>query len=66
VLVCSSEDETDLSGQSKTTESVWVFIFIILLRIAENIAFKPTIYFQPSIDDFENDYKASMILSLRF
>jgi putative salt-induced outer membrane protein YdiY len=36
------------------------------LELAENIALKPTIYFQPSIDDFENDYKASIILALDF
>ena len=35
-------------------------------KVAENISFNPTIYFQPSLDDFENDYKASMILALEF
>jgi putative salt-induced outer membrane protein YdiY len=65
VLVCSSEDETDLGGQSKTTERLGFYLHNSF-EIAENIDFKPTIYFQPSIDDFENDYKASMILAIDF
>jgi len=52
-----SEDETDLGGQSKTTERLGFYL---------HIDFKPTIYFQPSIDNFENDYKASMILAIDF
>jgi len=60
-----SEDETDLGGQSKTTERLGFYLHNSF-EIAENIDFKPTIYFQPSIDDFENDYKASMILAIDF
>jgi putative salt-induced outer membrane protein YdiY len=42
------------------------FYFHTDFDIAENISFDPTIYFQPSIENFENDYKASMILALDF
>ena len=37
-----------------------------VFEIAENISFNPTLYFQPSIDDFDNDYKTSMILPIVF
>ena len=60
-----SEDETDLAGQSKITERLGFYIHNSF-KLAENISFKPTMYFQPSLDDFENDYKASMILVLDF
>ena len=59
------EDETDLSGKSKTTDRFGFYLHNNF-EIAENISFNPTIYFQPSIDDFENDYKASMILAIDF
>ena len=59
------EDETDLSGISKSTERLGFYLHNVF-PIAENISFKPTIYFQPSISDFENDYKASMILAWIF
>ena len=60
-----NEEETDLTGQSKTTERLGFYLHNTF-EVAENIAFKPTVYFQPSLDDFENDYKASMILALDF
>ena len=60
-----NEEETDLTGKAKTTDRLG-FYFHTDFEIAENIDFKPTIYFQPSIDDFENDYKASMILAIDF
>ena len=60
-----NEEETDLSGISNTTERLG-FYFHTDFDIAENISFDPTIYFQPSIENFENDYKASMILALDF
>ena len=60
-----NEDETDLTGRSKTTERFGFYLHNSI-KLAENIALKPTIYFQPSIDDFENDYKASIILALDF
>ena len=60
-----NEEETDLTGKSKTTERLG-FYFHTDFDIAENISFDPTIYFQPSIENFENDYKASMILALDF
>ena len=60
-----NEDETDLTGKSKTTERLGFYIHNSF-GVAENISLKPTIYFQPSIDDFENDYKASIILALDF
>jgi len=60
-----NEGETDLSGKSNTTERLG-FYFHTDFDIAENISFDPTIYFQPSIENFENDYKASMILALDF
>ena len=60
-----NEEETDLSGKSNTTERLG-FYFHTDFDIAENISFDPTIYFQPSIENFENDYKASMILALDF
>ena len=37
-----------------------------LINDTENIFLKPTVYYQPGIDDFENDYKASIILALDF
>ena len=60
-----NEEETDLTGQSKTTERLGFYLHNSF-EVAENISFKPTVYFQPSLDDFENDYKASMILALDF
>ena len=60
-----NEEETDLTGKAKTTERLG-FYFHTDFEIAENISFDPTIYFQPSIENFENDYKASMILALDF
>ena len=60
-----NEDETDLTGRSKTTERLGFYLHNSF-EVAENISFKPTLYFQPSLDDFENDYKASMILALDF
>ena len=60
-----NEEETDLNGQSKTTERLGFYLHNSF-EVAENISFKPTVYFQPSLDDFENDYKASMILALDF
>ena len=60
-----NEEETDLTGKSKTTERLG-FYFHTDFDIAENISFDPTIYFQPSIENFENDYKASMILAVDF
>ena len=60
-----NEEETDLTGQSKTTERLGFYLHNTF-EVAENISFKPTVYFQPSLDDFENDYKASMILALDF
>ena len=60
-----NEDETDLTGQSKTTERLGFYIHNSF-EVAENIFLKPTVYFQPGIDDFENDYKASIILALDF
>jgi len=60
-----NEDETDLTGRSKTTERFGFYLHNSI-KLAENIDLKPTIYFQPSIDDFENDYKASIILALDF
>ena len=60
-----NEEETDLTGKAKTTDRLG-FYFHTDFEIAENISFDPTIYFQPSIENFENDYKASMILALDF
>jgi putative salt-induced outer membrane protein YdiY len=60
-----NEEETDLTGQAKTTERLGFYLHTDF-DIAENISFDPTIYFQPSIENFENDYKASMILALDF
>jgi len=60
-----NEEETDLTGKSKTTERLGFYLHTDF-DIAENISFDPTIYFQPSIENFENDYKASMILALDF
>ena len=60
-----NEDETDLTGKSKTTERLGFYIHDSF-EVAENIFLKPTVYFQPGIDDFENDYKASIILALDF
>ena len=60
-----NEEETDLTGKSKTTERLGFYLHTDF-DIAENISFDPTIYFQPSIENFENDYKASMILAIDF
>ena len=60
-----NEDETDLTGASKTTERLGFYLHNSF-ELADNSYFKPTIYFQPSLDDFENDYKASIILALDF
>ncbi|MBD63242.1 MAG: hypothetical protein CMD68_04085 [Gammaproteobacteria bacterium] len=59
------EDETDLSGKAKTTDRFGFYIHNTY-EIADNISFNPTIYFQPSLNDFENDYKTSMILAIDF
>ena len=59
------EDETDLVGKSMQTDRLGFYLHNIF-ELAENISFNPTIYFQPSLDDFENDYKTSMILAIDF
>lgn len=60
-----SEEETDLSGKAITTERLGFYLHNVF-EMAENISFNPTLYFQPSIDDFDNDYKTSMILTIVF
>jgi putative salt-induced outer membrane protein YdiY len=55
-----------ISAEKQRQQIDWAFISILIFDIAENISFDPTIYFQPSIENFENDYKASMILALDF
>jgi putative salt-induced outer membrane protein YdiY len=60
-----NEDEEDLIGSSKTTERLGFYLHNSF-AVAENIFLKPTLYFQPSLDDFENDYKASIIIALDF
>ena len=59
------EDETDLAGKSMQTDRLGFYLHNVY-ELAENISFNPTIYFQPSLDDFENDYKTSMILAIDF
>tara|TARA_B100001029_G_C15062357_1_gene459667 strand:- start:1031 stop:1804 length:774 start_codon:yes stop_codon:yes gene_type:complete len=60
-----AEDETNLASKSMKTDRFGFYLHNIF-KLAENIAFNPTIYFQPSLDDFENDYKTSMILAIDF
>jgi len=60
-----NEDEEDLIGSSKTTERLGFYLHNSF-AVAENIFLEPTLYFQPSLDDFENDYKASIIIALDF
>ncbi len=59
------EDETDLAGKSMQTDRLGFYLHNVY-ELAENISFNPTIYFQPSLDDFDNDYKTSMILAIDF
>ncbi len=60
-----NEDETDLSGKSNKTDRLGFYLHNAY-EIVENISFNPTIYFQPSLNNFENDYKTSMILAIDF
>jgi len=59
------EKEEDIVGNKSSTERLSSY-FHNRINVAENVDFNTTIYFQPNIDSFENDYKASMILGLNF
>ena len=59
------EDEKDLGGLTTKTDRLG-FYLRDLKEVGENIHFHSTLYLQPSIENFNNDYKASIILGLDF
>jgi putative salt-induced outer membrane protein YdiY len=59
------EDEKDLGGQTTKTDRLGLYLRD-LQEVGENINFHSTLYLQPSVKNFDNDYKASIILGLDF
>ena len=59
------EDEKDLGGLTAKTDRLGLYLRD-LKEVGENIHFHSTLYLQPSIENFDNDYKASIILGLDF
>jgi hypothetical protein len=59
------EDEEDLQSRSNETERLAVY-FHDSFNITENIDFNTTLYYQPSLNEYDDDYKASIIGSFDF
>jgi putative salt-induced outer membrane protein YdiY len=59
------EDEEDLLSRNITTNR-YGFYAHDDFSLMENVSLNATLYFQPAIDDFNNDYKASALLGVDF
>ncbi len=59
------EDEEGLDGTQTKTDRMNIY-FHDDYEIDENITFNTTLYFQPSLDEYEDDYKASIIFAFDF
>ena len=59
------EDEEDLQALSTETERLAVYVHD-RFNISENIDLSATLYYQPSLNEYEDDFKASIITSLDF
>ena len=59
------EDEEDLQALSTETERLAVYVHD-KFNISEYIDLSATLYYQPSLDEYKDDFKASVITSLDF
>ncbi|MDP6917115.1 MAG: DUF481 domain-containing protein [SAR86 cluster bacterium] len=59
------EDEEDLQALSTETERLAVY-YHDKFNVSENIDLNTTLYYQPSFNEYKNDYKASFITSFDF
>ena len=59
------EDEEDLQALSTETERLAVYVHD-KFNVSENIDLNATLYYQPSLDEYKDDFKASVITSLDF
>ena len=59
------EDEEDLQALSTETERLAVY-YHDKFNISENIDLNTTLYYQPSFNEYKDDYKASFITSFDF
>ena len=59
------EDEEDLQALSTEAERLAVY-YHDKFNISENIDLNTTLYYQPSFNEYKNDYKASFITSFDF
>jgi hypothetical protein len=59
------EDEKDLQALSTETERLAIY-YHDNFNIIENIDFNTTLYYQPSLNEYDDDYKASIIASFDF
>ena len=59
------EDEEDLQALSTETERL-AFYYHDKFNLSENIDLNTTLYYQPSFNEYKEDYKASIITSFDF
>tara|TARA_B100001939_G_scaffold114753_1_gene99227 strand:- start:7856 stop:8605 length:750 start_codon:yes stop_codon:yes gene_type:complete len=59
------EDEETLDNIVAKTDRLGFYIHDDF-KVMENVNFNATLYFQPSVDNFEDDYKASALLAMNF
>ena len=59
------EDEEDMQALSTETERVAMY-YHNDFNITDNIDFNTTLYYQPSLNEYDTDYKASIIASFNF
>ena len=59
------EDEEDLQAFSAETERLAIY-YHNDFNITDNIDFNTTLYYQPSLNEYDRDYKASIIASFDF
>ena len=60
-----TENEKDIENVSQQTERFAAY-YHDDFELSENIDLNTTIYYQPSLDNFDEDYKASFLTALDF
>ena len=61
-----NEKETSLINNEEVTADRFNFYYTDSISLNENINFNYSIFFQPSIKEFSNDYKLSSLLQIEF
>jgi hypothetical protein len=61
-----NEKETSLINNEEVTTDRFNFYYTDSISLNENINFNYSIFFQPSIKEFSNDYKLSSLLQIEF